>query len=163
MANHIGTRRTAAIAAAFKLSEQLAEEYKERVIKTLGAKKEETMRSDLAKERMERAGGSDLIIVAGAESVFFDELSGRFFKIEMEKVRKAVNEINYKINNYMHASLSDFYDMLGLPRTSFSDEVGWNTDGLLDVRYGATLLPDDRPAISISYTTTPIRGYDRLQ
>src|ERR1043165_1932706 len=31
-ANHIGSRRTAAIAAAFKLSEQLTEEYKERVV-----------------------------------------------------------------------------------------------------------------------------------
>lgn len=162
-ANHIGSRRTAAIAAAFKLSEQLAEEYKDRVIKALGDKKEETLRSDLAKDRMNRTGGSDLIIIVGAESVFYDELSGRFFKIEIEKVRKAVNDINYSINNYMHASLSDFYDKLGLSRTKFSDEVGWNTDELLDVQYTATLLDDGRPAIAIGYNTTPLRGYDRLQ
>ena len=163
MANHIGSRRTAAITAAFKISEQLAEEYKDRVVKTLGSKKEETMRSDLARERMERIGGSDLIIVAGAESIFFDELSGRFFKIEMEKVRKAVNDINHKINNYYHASLSDFYDLIGLHKTTFSDEVGWNTDELLEVQFTATMLPDDRAAISINYNAKPIRGYDRLQ
>lgn len=161
-ANHIGSRRTAAIAAAFKLSEQLTDEYKDRVIKTLGAKKEETMRSELAKDRMERTGGSDLIIVAGAESIFFDELSGRFFKSEMEKVRKAVNDINYQINNNYYASLTDFYNQLGLHPTTFSDAVGWNSDELLEVKYAATLLPDDRPAIGITFNTKPIDGYDRL-
>lgn len=162
-ANHIGTRRTAAIAAAFKLSEQLTEEYKERVIKTLGAQKEEKLRAELAGDRMTRAGGGETIIISGSESVFYDELSGRFFKNEMEKVRKAVNDINFKINNYFHASLTDFYEEIGLPKTAFSDEVGWNTDELLNVTFAATLLEDGRPAIAISFNTTPIRGYDRCQ
>jgi hypothetical protein len=162
-ANHIGTRRTAAIAAAFKLSEQLTEEYKERVIKTLGAQKEEKLRSELAADRMGRVDGAETIIISGPEVVFYDELSGRFFKNEMENVRKAVNDINFKINNYFHASLTDFYDLIGLNGTSFSDEVGWNTDELLDMTYSATLLQDGRPAIAISFNTTPIRGYDRCQ
>jgi len=161
-ANHIGTRRTAAIAAAFKLSEQLTEEYKERVVKTLGVQKEEKMRSDLAGERMTRTGGGESIIIVGPEVVFYDELSGRFFKNEMENVRKAVNDINEKINNYFHASLTDFYESIGLTRTQFSDEVGWNTDELLAVTYSATLY-DGRPAISMSFNHTPIRGYDRCQ
>lgn len=162
-ANHIGSRRTAAIAAAFKLSEQLSEEYKERVVKTLGLQKEEKMRAELAGERMARTPGSEVIIISGPECVFFDELSGRYFKNEMETIRKAVNEINYKVNNYFAASLSDFYEMIGLPRTVFSDEIGWNTDALLDIEYGTTMLPDGRPAISLNYNKTPIRGYDRCQ
>jgi hypothetical protein len=163
MANQIGSRRAAAIAAAFKLSEQLSEEYKERVVKTLGLQKEEKMRSELAADQMARTPGSDLIIVAGAESIFFDELSGQYFKAEMETVRKAVNDINYQVNNSYYASLSDFYDMIGLTKTKFSDEVGWNTDELLEVQYGATLLQDGRPAISINYNKTPVRGFDRCQ
>lgn len=163
MANQIGSRRAAAIAAAFKLSEQLSEEYKERVVKTLGLQKEEKMRAELAGDRMARAPGSEVILVAGAESIFFDEMSGQFFKAEMETVRKAVNDINHQVNNSYYASLSDFYDKLGLRRTQFSDAVGWNTDELLEVMYGATLLPDGRPAISITYNKTPINGYDRCQ
>lgn len=162
-ANHIGSRRTAAIAAAFKLSEQLSEEYRDRVVKTLGFQKEEKMRSELAADRMARTPGSEVVIISGPESMFFDELSGRYFKNEMETVRKAVNEINYKVNNYMAASLSDFYEMIGLPRTVFSDDLGWNTDELLDIDYGVTLLPDGRPAIALNYNKTPIRGFDRLQ
>lgn len=162
-ANHIGTRRTAAIAAAFKLSEQLTEEYKERVVKTLGVQKEEKLRSELAGERMARTGGVETIIISGPESVFYDDLSGRFFKNEMEKIRKAVNDINHQVNNSYYASLSDFYDLIGLDRTTFSDGVGWNTDKLLDVQFAATMLSDGRPAISMSYTTAPIHGYDRCQ
>jgi hypothetical protein len=161
-ANHIGTRRTAAIAAAFKLSEQLTEEYKERVIKTLGGQREETMRSELAQDRMVRAGGSETIIIAGSECLFFDEMSGRFFKGEMENIRKAINDINYKVNNYYCASLSDFYELIGVQKTTFSDEVGWNTDELLDVKFAATML-DNKPAIAISFNNVPIRGYDRCQ
>lgn len=162
-ANHIGSRRTAAIAAAFKLSEQLSEEYKDRVTKAFGTQKEEQVRSELAAERMAKTPGSGLIIATGSEVVFFDELSGRYFKNEIEAVRKAVNEINYRINNYYSASLSDFYEAIGLPKTQFSDEFGWNTDELLEVQYTATLIEDGKPAIAISYNKTPIRGYDRCQ
>lgn len=162
-ANQIGSRRAAAIAAAFKLSEQLSEEYKEKVVKTLGKGKEETLRSELAGERISRTPGSETIIVVGSEVVFFDELSGRYFKCELETVRKAVNDINHKVNNYYHASLTDFYEMIGLQRTQFSDSVGWNTDSLLEVQYTATLLSDGRPAIAISYNHMPIAGYDRCQ
>lgn len=161
-ANHIGTRRTAAVAAAFQLSEKLATEYKERVVETLGKQKEEKMRSELAAERMDKTPGANQIIIVGSETIFLDEMSGRFFKHEVEKVRKAVNDINYKVNNDFYASLSDFYDLIGLERTTFSDDVGWNADSQLDVTYTATIMKDGRPAIAISFGTQPIRGYDRL-
>lgn len=163
MANQIGARRAAALAAAFKISEELAEEYKERVTKVLGKQKEEKLRSDLAHDRMVAKPEGGLIVVSGSDTLFYDEMSGRFFKAEIEAVRKAVNEINHKVNNYYHASLTDFYDLIGLGGTQFSDEIGWNTDELLDVTYAATLYKEGTPAIAISFNSTPIRGYDRCQ
>ncbi len=160
-ATRIGTRRAAAIAAAFKISEELAEQYKAKVVETMGAKKEEMMRADLARDRMDEKGWKDVVFISGSEVLFFDELSGRFFKNEKAKVDKAINEINYQINNYYHASLSEFYEKIGLPSTIYSDEVGWNSDELLDVKFAATLLEDDKPAIAIAFRTTPIRGFDR--
>lgn len=159
-ANRIGTKRAAAIAAAFKLSEELADEYKRKVVETLGAQKEEKMRAELAQEQMLKTGGGDTFIITGSEVLFYDQLTGRFFKSEMEKVNKAVNEINYQINNFYHASLTEFYEKLGLSGTVFSDEVGWNSDELLDVQFTGALL-DGKPAISMAFRTTPIRGYDR--
>lgn len=161
-ANTVGARRTAAITAAFKLSEELSEEYKKKVTQTLGLQKEEKMRSELAAEKMDRnPPPANMVIVTGSDVLFLDELSGRYFHSEMEKVRKAVNDINHKINNNFYASLSEFYDELGLPTTKFSDSVGWNSDELLDVQYTAT-MHKDQPAIMIGYNHGPILGYDRV-
>lgn len=163
MANRIGTRRTAAIAAAFKLSEELSEQYREKVAEALGKQKNEAVRADAAKEQMLKAPDSSMIVVAGSEVLFFDMWSGRWFKSEMETVRRAVNEINHQVNNHYFASLTEFYDKIGLGRTDISDQFGWNTDQLLEVTYDAVLMDDGRPAISIDYNKTPIRGYDRCQ
>jgi hypothetical protein len=159
-ATSISTRRTAAIAAAFKLSEDLAQEYKDKVVEKLGAQKEEKLRAELAQERITQIGGAENVIIVGSQVLFHDTLSGRVFQQEMSKVEKAVNEINYQINNFYHASLTEFYEKIGLSGTKFSDEVGWNSDALLEPRYSATVI-DDRPAISIEFRTTPIRGFDR--
>jgi hypothetical protein len=161
MANQIGSRRTAAIAAAFKLSEQLSEEYKERVVKTLGLQKEEKMRSELAADKMtQNPPPGNLVIVTGSDVLFLDELSGRYFHSTVEAVKKAVNEINYKVNNYFHASVTDFYELIGLEGTKFSDSIGWNTDELLDIQLTATMY-QDKPAILLGYNHGPILGYDR--
>lgn len=162
-ANQIGARRTAAITAAFKLSEQLSEEYKKKVLETLGVQKEEKMRSELAAERMkENPPHKSMIIVTGTNVLFYDELSGRYFHNTMEKVKQAVNEINYKVNNYFCASLTDFYELLGLTSTSISDAIGWNSDELLDVQFSPTMV-EDQPAIMIGYNHEPVRGFDRCQ
>lgn len=159
-ATTVSSRRTAAITAAYKLSEELAEGYKKKVVETIGAQKEEKIRADLAKDRAEAAGGTSTFIIVGSEVVFHDALSGRLFKNEMAKVEKAVNEINSQINNFYCASLTEFYEKIGLSGTPFSDEVGWNSDQLLDPKYSATIV-DDKPVISIELRTAPIRGYDR--
>jgi hypothetical protein len=160
-ATTVSSRRTAAITAAFKLSEELAEGYKKKVVETLGAQKHEKMQADLASDRMEKMGGYENFIILGSEVLFFDSMSGRFFISEVEKINKAVNEINAQVNKYYSASLSDFYDKIGLDTTEFSNSVGWNTDELLEVSFVATLLSNNKPAIQISYNKNPISGYDR--
>lgn len=162
-ANHIGARRSASLAAAFKISEQMATEYKAKVVDTLGKKAEEKMQAELAAERMERTPGREAIIIDGSQSIFFDAFSGRYFSCEMQKVRKAVNDINFQVNNNFYASLTDFYDLLGLDRTDVSDEFGWNADEQLEPSYHAVMMPNDQAAIQITFNKSPIRGYDRVQ
>lgn len=162
MANQVSTRRAAAITAAFKLSEQMSEEYREKVLKTLGHKKEEEVRAELAADRTVRTPlDSGLLVVSGSKTLFFDEISGRYFESDIETVRKSVNEINYEINNHYSACLSDFYEKIGLPSTDYSNEIGWNADELLDVRFSAIMV-QDKAVISINYNKVPIRGFDRV-
>lgn len=159
-ATTVSSRRTAAITAAYRLSEELAEGYKKKVVETIGAQKEEKLRSELVKDRVERAGGLGDVIIVGSEVMFEDALTGRLFKSEMVKVQAAVNEINHQINNFYCASLSDFYEKLGISGTPFANEMGWNSDQLLEPKYTASIV-DDTPVISIEFRTAPIRGFDR--
>lgn len=162
-ANQVGARRTAAIAAAFKLSEQLTEEYKDKVLSTLGVQKEEKMRSELATEKMEKnPPPPGMIVVTGSDVLFYDEMSGRYFQNQIENVKKSVNEINHRVNNNFCASLTEFYEMIGLTGTPYSDGVGWNTDELLEVQFSAAMY-EDKPAILLGYNHEPISGYDRCQ
>lgn len=162
-ANQIGSRRAAAFAAAFKLSEQLGDDYKKKVMETLGLQKEEKLRTELASEKMEKTPPpNSMLIIAGSNVLFYDEWSGRYFHNTMEAVMKAVNDINYKVNNYFHASLSDFYELIGLTSTSGSDDIGWNSDELLDVQFSPTIYKD-QPAIMIGYNHEPLKGFDRCQ
>jgi hypothetical protein len=70
--------------------------------------------------------------------------------------------VNYQILNHFYASLSDFYGKVGLPSTSFSDEVGWNSDEILDLDISTTLSDDNRPCLSIDFKVVPVRDYFRV-
>lgn len=163
-ANQIGTRRAAALAAGFKISEQLAEEYRSKVLDSVGVKTEEAIRAKMAQEKIEGTPQAtrDAIIISGSGALFFDMFSGRYFQNDMENIRRAVNDINAQINGNYYASLSDFYDRIGLDRIELSDEFGWNADELLALNYVPIMAPEGRPAISIEYNKSPIRKYDRL-
>lgn len=160
-ANKIGSRRAAAFAAAYQLSEQLGQDYKKKAIELFGAKNDEKVRTELASERINKLSSQGMIVVAGSEVLMYDELSGRLFKNKVEDVKKAVNEINHQVLNYYCASLTEFYDKIGLTATSFSDSVGWNTDELLELQITAIETDDQQPALMIGYNHEPIKGYDR--
>lgn len=162
-ANHVSSKRAAALAAAFKISEQMADEYRQKTVEKLGKKTEEEMRSELAKDRMDRTPGRDVIILGEGKTMFFDEMSGRYFESTRQRIDSAVNQINYQLNQTFCASLTEFYDLLDLPKCEFSDELGWNSDELLAVEYVAVMMEDGQPALAIRYNTNPFRFYEKCR
>lgn len=162
-ANHVSSKRAAALAAAFKISEQMADEYRQKTVEKLGKKAEEEMRSELAKDRMDRTPGREVIILGEGKTMFFDEMSGRYFESTRQRIDSAVNQINYQLNQTFCASLTEFYDLLDLPKCEFSDELGWNSDELLAVEYVAVMMEDGQPALAIRYNTNPFRFYEKCR
>lgn len=72
----------------------------------------------------------------------------------MESLRKAENKLNSRLNREMYARLSDFYSLVGLPYTSNSEEIGWDSDKLLELRFTTVLSDDGRPCIAFDYNYT---------
>jgi len=161
-ANRIGTRRAAAMAAAFKLSEKAFGEYREKIVQKIGANKEQAARDELAQERVERTPQKEIIIAGSGSVLCFDQYTGRYFLSSMEELKKAQNDLNYRILHDYYASLGDFYDMIGLPKTSMTDEVGWNADRMLELNFSTVMSEDGQPCLALDFEVTPIRNFYRI-
>lgn len=161
-ANRIGSKRAAALAAAYTISERGFQEYREKVVGRLGTNKEQAVRDEIAQDRINANPVSNQVIIAGNGSVLcYDQFSGRYFNSTMENLKKAQNDTNYRVLNYGSASLSDFYERVGLPATDASEEVGWTTDKMLELEFSTCLTEDDRPCISFGFFVAPARNYFR--
>lgn len=166
--NQIGNRRAAAMAAAYSLAEKGFDEYRAKVVEKLGEKKEKAARTEIAQQRVRDYGPpeelEDAVLIGDTKSVLCCDLfTGRYFLSDMETLRRAENDINYQVNHNYSASLSDFYDRIGLPHTSMSDDFGWNADKLLALDFHAVLTPSGKPCLTFDFHVLPIRGYSRLQ
>lgn len=160
-ATQIGIRRTAAVAAAYSLLEKGYDEYREKMREKLGPKKEQAARAEIAQERLNKLDGQQVVIIGTGNQLCYEEFTGRVFYSDMESLRKAQNDINHQVVNDFYASLTDLYDLLGLPNTGVSNDVGWNADRLLEMEFSA-ILYEGKPVISVNYSVSPIRGFNRL-
>jgi hypothetical protein len=163
-ANRIGTRRAAAMAAAYALSEKALVEYKDKVVQKIGENKAREIRDELAQDRVTAnpASTREIVITSGGDVLCYEAFTGRYFKSDMESLKKAQNDLNYRVLNDYYASLTDFYNLVGLSPTTYSDEVGWNSDKMLELEFSTTMSDDNRPCISVGFAVTPIRGYSRI-
>jgi len=163
MSTRIGMRRTAAMTAAFSLSEKAFTEYRDKVVEQVGKNKATKVADAVAQDQVSRTPvPGSLVVIEGSDQLCFDSWSARYFKSSMEELKKAQNDLNHRILMDNHASLSDFYDMLGLEHTQDADDIGWNVDKLLEIEFSTCISPDQKPAISIRYRVEPIRGFHRL-
>lgn len=165
-ADRIGTRRAAALAAAYAISDKAFEEYKAKVVEKIGKNKEEAVRDAVAQDRVNNipVGGREVIVTGNGSVLCMDAFSGRYFLSDMESLRKAENDINWAVVHNNYASLSDFYEIIGLPETSISSEVGWNVDKMMDMHFSSALTEaTGKPCMVVTYTTVPIRGFHRMQ
>lgn len=164
-ANRIGMRRAAAMAAAYSLSEKAFVEYKEKVIEKLGESKEQKIRDEVAQDQVNRNPVStrEIYITGNGDVLCHDSITGRYFESNIEALRKAQNDINKQILDDYYASLSDLYNVIGLPTTKYSNEVGWNSDTQLELKFATVLSEDGRPCVSLEFEVYPIRDYFRIQ
>lgn len=162
--NQIGTRRAAGLAAAYGVSEKAFSEYKDKVTETIGKQKEQKVRDDVAQDRVTKnpPPANQVFVNDESKVLCYESYTGRYFQSSMEDLKAAQNAVNYQVNNQYYASLSDFFDQIGLERTKLSDEVGWNSDELLEVSFSTTITEHNKPCLVLDFKVVPIRGYSRV-
>lgn len=158
-------RRSAALATAYSLSETALKEYRDKVVEVVGETKERSIRDEVAKEQLQRQpdGNHEIIVTDRGTTLCFDNLSGRYFYSDIEKLRKAENDINRRLRDEMTISLNEFYEEIGLPHIGVGDDIGWSIDkGYLEIFFSAQLTQDGRtPCLTMNYDVVPEYDYRR--
>ena len=142
-------------------------DYKEKVVETIGEKKEKTIREKVAQKKVDEnpSGKSEVIITGNGDVLFLEPASMRYFKSDIESVRKIINDLNYRMTTGMeeYISLSELYDEIGLSHTTTSDDMGWNIykDGPIDIDFPAAKTDKGEPCLMLEYNVSPRYDYSK--
>ena len=170
--NAVGTRRTAALAAAYKISETALKEYKDAIVETVGEEKAKEVKEKVIQNKLDKNPVVEKQIIVTNKGTFlcYDSLSGRYFQSDIEAIRKAQNDINDYLFSEDYASLNMFYDFLGLEHTRLGAELGWKIDsGTLQIEFDSTLASDKSqgiapgtPCLVLDYNVAPKYEFDKM-
>jgi hypothetical protein len=161
-ANSVHANRNAALAAAYTISDTALREYREKVVETMGEKKDKAIKDEIAKDKLEHdpVQNHEVIVTRKGTTLCYDGIFGRYFRSDMETIKRAITKINRMIVTDMYASLNDFYSEIDIPPVKIGDMIGWNIDdGELDVDFSSQLAEDGTPCLVIGYTAAPKYGY----
>lgn len=163
-AQSVSARRHAALYSAYKLSETALTEYKDKVVETIGEKKEKQIKQKIAEDKVDKAiedikeNKTKVVVSEDGDTWFIDAYSQIPFKSTVNKIDKAINELNRDMVVYAPtgASLSDFYDKLDLPHTGYSDQVGWTLDdGPVEKDISDAIVKDGKAYIILDFMVRP--------
>jgi len=168
LGHKVKAEKFASLLAAYKIVKDDLSDHKEIASDILEPEQIEKIEDAVAQKKVDKNPPTDnnvVILGEDADTLFYDELSGRYFKSTLNRVKDAQNRFNEKLQFSMgsYASLNDLYDELDLERTKLGDDLGWDVmHGLVYLKLDrATVAPNGKPAILIEFNYEPRYGYDR--
>ena len=160
----ITNKRMAALATAYSISERTLHEYQKKVIETIGEKKEERIRDEIAKDhvRDNPPSSNEIILTDGGDMLCYDSVFGRYFKSNINTIRRAESVLNRRLISEMYVSLNDYFDEVGLPPTRMGNELGWNVDHLIGFTFSSILTENDQTCLVVDYDICPRYDFRNL-
>lgn len=161
----VSSKRNAALATAYAMSEKALSTYRDKVVETIGEKKEKEIREQISQDKVDAqpVSNSTVIVTKKGESLCMDAMTGRYFRSDLDKIRKALNELNRDMVNHNYISLNTLYTSIGLPTIKNGDRLGWNLDdGLIDLSLDTCLTEDEEPCVVIEFTPAAKYDFDRM-
>lgn len=160
-ASSVSLRRNAVLATAYTLSETALKDYKEKVVETIGEKKEQAIRESIAEDKVTKTQTREVILTdKGGHTKCYDVITDRYFESDKNLIERAVNELNRQMRDETYVSLNDFYYEIGLNPSKMGDMLGWNIDrGYINIEYSSCLDADGTPCLVLDYTVAPVYDY----
>lgn len=156
--NHISSRRNAALVSLFTLTEKALREYEQKVVETIGEKKEALIQGDIAQDKLNADPIEDKTIIVTGQGDFpcYDVFSGRYFFSNIEFLRKKENEFNQRLLRELWLPINDFYYEIGLDQIDMGQEMGWIAERqLMELKFSTKLTTDGKPCLVMDYRVSP--------
>ena len=163
--NSVSNKRSAALAAAYTIAETTLDEYKGKLCEELGEKKARSIADKVCEEKILKdppTPSTNVIFTGEGDSMFYDPLSGRYFKSTVIKIEKAGIELGDSMirSTFGSVSLNDLYDAIGLEHTDMGDLLGWDMNtGVIKIsvsHHRTQFTPDGVPCGVIYYEKEPV-------
>lgn len=164
-ASTVNYKRNTALATAYAISERTLIRYRDKVIDTIGEKREKEVREKISQDEINNKpiSNSQVIVTTKGNVLCMDSLSGRYFRSDIDHIKKIMNELNRQINCQEYISLNEFYYELGLEPIKSGSYMGWNVySGLIDISFDACIAENDEPCIVINHEIPPKYDFDKL-
>lgn len=156
-AQSVSAKRNAALASLYSLTETTLKEYQDKVVEQIGANKEQKIREEVAQEKLDKnpVTKNEVIITGKGEQLCYDVISGRYFKSDIETLRRVQNDFNHELIGSMWVPLNDLYYVIGLPPIKIGDDIGWTVDQLIEFKFDVKLADDNTPCLVLDYNAEP--------
>lgn len=165
----VNARRSAALAAAYSLSETALQEYQDKVKNVIGERKENDIRSGIERDKIaaDPPRAERIVIVGRGDQLFKESISGREFystRSAVERAELALCQLMRDRSGSMFddddgfISVNDVYVALGLKTTDESeDDRGWYMkNGYIKFIYDPIILDSGDVCTVIRYSDRPV-------
>jgi hypothetical protein len=151
-----GDRSAATMAMAYKASEKAYKEYRESTLQKVGKTKEQAIHEDAMQKMADKHPyeKTQVIYTGKGGTLIFDPWNGRYFDHDPERIRQIVNEFNKQVIHDGSATLNDFWGLLEVDKTFGSENVGWDTDELMEIREVYHTV-NGNPCLILDFLTRP--------
>lgn len=159
--HRVGENRFAAVTSAAAITDRMFREYVAKVEEKLDPEVVQAIKDEIAQDHYEADVSNGGYIPTPKGALFRDGFSGRYFDSTVEEVREAVNSLNKDMLHCGYASLSDYYELIGLPPTTISCSIGWNTDHLVEVSFATILTEGGAPCTEVVFHRNPDARFNK--
>ncbi len=164
-ASSVNLQRNAALATAYTIADTARKEYRKKVVETIGENKELLVREAVAKEKLETnpIDGQEITITGNGDTLCYESLAGRYFRSDIDSIKRAVNDTNSRLLSNLYVSLNDLYEEIGIKDSKLGYMLGWRLDegGLIDISFSSHLTSKGEPCLVMDFVNLPTYDYDQ--
>ena len=161
-------RRNVALATAASIAETSLLEYRNKVVETIGERKEESILDAIDKDRVEKnpppQAIDDIPIAEGAAgmTLCYDSWNGGYFYSNVDILQNAMHKLNRQMSTMTepYVSLNEFYMEIGRQTVDNGEMFGWNVNrDLIELRFSSQLVNGRIPCLVMSHLNPPYYDY----